>query len=337
MQIAQESRLDRYRGLTAAVFGASGFIGRWVARALCAHGAYVLLVVRDRAVAQAIFSRYEVRGEVCEVDLAHRERVRKFYQKYMPAITFNLAGYGVDPAERNEAAAYQLNSDLIGTICEALPHARDAWWLGQEIVHAGSMAEYGAIGGNLSEDSLPRPTTLYGRSKLAGTHSLTHFCRSKGIRGLTARLFTVYGPGEHPGRLLPSLQEAARSGQPLPLTQGLQTRDFTFVEDVAEGLLRLGLARPKPGEVINLATGRMTAVRAFAETAAGILEIPADRLQFGALPSRTDEAAHTAVNLARLRQLLGWVPPTPISEGIRRTQAFAGCSKAPRPLPSGGC
>ena len=81
------------------------------------------------------------------------------------------------------------------------------------------------------------------------------------MRAVTARLFTVYGPGEHCGRLLPSLIEAARAEKPLELTAGTQLRDLTYVEDVAEGLLRLGLAQAEPGSVVNLATGHLTMVR----------------------------------------------------------------------------
>ncbi|NIP76477.1 MAG: NAD-dependent epimerase/dehydratase family protein, partial [Xanthomonadales bacterium] len=74
----------------------------------------------------------------------------------------------------------------------------------------------------MAEDSVPNPTTLYGRSKLAGTLQFRRACQRTGLRGLTARLFTVYGPGEHPGRLLPSLIEAAETDEPLELTAGLQ-------------------------------------------------------------------------------------------------------------------
>jgi dTDP-glucose 4,6-dehydratase len=139
---------------------------------------------------------------------------------------------------------------------------------------------------------------------------------------LTARLFTVYGPGEHSGRLLPSLLETAMSGNPLKLTAGSQQRDFTYVEDVAEGLLRLGLCQAKPGEIVNLATGKLTSVRHFAETAARILQIPSQALNFGQLPTRTEEMAHSEVSVERMRHLIGWVPTTEIAKGIRKTLEF---------------
>jgi nucleoside-diphosphate-sugar epimerase len=128
--------------------------------------------------------------------------------------------------------------------------------------------------------------------------------------------------------LLPSLIEAARSSQPIELTAGTQLRDFTYVEDVADGLLRLGLAQTEPGSIVNLATGRLTTVRSFAETAGGILGMPMENLKFGAIPTRVEEMRHDRVSVERFRQIIGTVPSTGIEEGIRRTLADGGLKLA---------
>jgi nucleoside-diphosphate-sugar epimerase len=177
--------------------------------------------------------------------------------------------------------------------------------------------------GDLSEGSIPNPTTPYGQAKLSGTIQLARCCEENGLKGVTARLFTVFGPGEHDGRLLPALLEAADTQNPVSLTSGVQERDFTYVEDVAEGLLRLGLTTDaKPGEVVNLATGQLTSVRNFAKKAAGILGIPEDKLDFGTKSVRTEEMKHSPVSIERLRQLTSWIPTTTVEEGIGRTQRF---------------
>ena len=120
-----------------------------------------------------------------------------------------------------------------------------------------------------------------------------NFNSIKVLRGVTARLFTVYGPGETPERLLPSLIQAAKAGRPQRLTSGHQKRDFTYVEDAAEGLLRLGQSSAEPGAVINLATGRLTPVRGLVRIAADVLNIPAENLEFGALSDRPEEMSHS--------------------------------------------
>lgn len=309
---------DDYRGVTAAVLGASGFIGRWVARYLIDAGACTVAIVRDAgAVPSAI--RQASTG-VVEADLSDRNAVRDAIVSTRPTIVFNLAGYGVDRSERDEQMAQLLNAELPAWIAYSLD-APDDGWTGQRIVHTGSALEYGEIGGDLREDSQPNPTTLYGRTKLAGTLALARACEERGVRGLTARLFTVYGAGEHPGRLLPTLLEGARHSETIPLSAGLQRRDFTYVEDVAEGLLRLGLCRnAHPGEIVNLATGRLTPVREFTLEAARVLGIATERLAFGALPTRTEEMQHDPVLIARLKELIGWSPATDIASGVARTK-----------------
>ena len=307
-----------YAGTRALVLGATGFIGRWVSGLLTAAGAQLLLGVRDPAAAG-------LEGEAVAADLAVPGRATELVERVRPAIVFNLAGYGVDPAERDADLARRVNVELPGELCRALagnitsPGAGGGL-AGARLVHVGSGLEYGSAGGDFDEDTPARPTTMYARSKLAGTRQVAALCPGLGVRGLTARPFTVYGHGEHQGRLLPSLLRAARSGEPVELTTGDQRRDFTYVEDVAAGLLRLGLADVPPGAIVNLATGRLTRVREFCEVAAGILGIPDDRLRYGALPVRAEEMVHVEVSVARLRRLTGWAPSTGIAAGIARTR-----------------
>jgi UDP-glucose 4-epimerase len=84
------------------------------------------------------------------------------------------------------------------------------------------------------------------------------------------------------------------------------------------GLLRVGRSATASG-VLNIATGRLTTVRRFAEQAAEIMGIPGDRLRFGAEPKREGEMFHDAVDTSRAEQLLGWFPTISIADGVSRT------------------
>ncbi|HEX4935129.1 MAG TPA: NAD(P)-dependent oxidoreductase, partial [Gemmatimonadaceae bacterium] len=245
-------------------------------------------------------------------DLAAIDRAIRGFR---PGVIFNLAGYGVDRGERDESRARAINTDfpvaLAGLAAE----------LGARLVHAGSALEYGTASGDLHESTAPSPTTRYGITKLAGTEGVRAVAQARGSVALTARLFTVYGAGEHAGRLLPSLYDQRGGDADIPLSGGGQRRDFTYVEDVAEGLLRLADCTPRPGEAVNLCTGRLHTVRAFAELAADALGIPRARLAFGALPTRAEEMSHDDVSIARLRALVGWSPDPSLGSGIRRAVA----------------
>jgi nucleoside-diphosphate-sugar epimerase len=313
-----------YRGARVAVFGATGFIGGWVTRALDAVGATLCLVVRDAGAATALAGRLSRPPVIARADLLRPGEVALVLREVRPHVVFNLAGYGVDREERDPRVAAAINGVLPGAIVEVLAEVADTSWPGQALVHAGSALEYGTAQGDLREETPVRPTTLYGRSKSTGTAAVAERCPALGVRGLTARLFTVYGAGEHPGRLLPTLLEAARTGCPVPLSSGDQRRDFTYVEEVAEGLIRLGLSAAPPGATVNLASGRLVAVRDFALTAARVLGIPPEALRFGALASRPEEMEHDPVNVSRLLELTGgWAPGMDVAEGVRRAREHA--------------
>jgi nucleoside-diphosphate-sugar epimerase len=223
--------------------------------------------------------------------------------------------------------------DGIAAICDGMADIGISSWPGQRVVHVGTALEYGEAQGHLREDTPPRPTTVYGRTKLAGTVALAERCRRLGVAGVTVRLFTVYGPGEIEGRLLPTLLAASGHERPLDFTAGGQRRDFAYVEDVAEGLLRLGLAEPQYGTICNLATGRLTTVRDFIEVAARATGLDPSRLRFGVLATRAEEMSHDPVDVSQLVTLTGWRPPTSIEDGIRRT--VAAMNGLPGRLPAG--
>ncbi len=305
-----------YVGVKALVLGASGFIGRWVARALSEAGAHVICAVRDVDSMGAVAASYGITGDVVAVDLTDQSALDALFASHRPSITFNLAGYGIDRSERDDAVAHRINTELVGELALLSARYANRSWRALRLVHTGSALEYGEIGGHLPEDAVPDPRTLYGRTKLAGTQRLLDSALPDVV---AARLFTVYGPGEHHGRLLPTLLDALRSGAAVPLSAGTQRRDFTYVDDVADGLLALGLQSSIPGGVVNLATGKLYSVREFAETAARVLAISAERLHFGAMAQRSDEMPHDTVSLDRLRQSLAWVPGTDVADGVRRT------------------
>lgn len=311
---------DVYNGLPVLLVGSTGFIGRWVAHALQRRGAQLFLAIRERARTEQILSREGIQATIVELDSRDPNPWPPLVNRLRPAITFNLSGYGVPRSQVDATRMLAVNVELVEQLCRAIGKAALPEWPGFRIVHAGTMAEYGHIGGNLAEDSEPRPATAYAHSKLAGTQQLLDCCRALAYPGVCARIATVYGPGEPAGRLLPTLMEAGRHSDAVPLSAGTQKRDFVYVEDVAEGLVRLGAVPALHGMVVNLASGRLTTVRQFVKTASRVLNLSADRLDFGAIPIRElEESEHLPITVDRLRELLSWSPPTSIAEGVRRT------------------
>lgn len=304
--------------MRALVFGATGFIGYWLSRALRAQGAHVTCVVRTAAAAERLTSE-QLGDVVVRRDLSSLDHLDDWLPALRPSVVFNLAGYGVDRTERDDALADIINHQFVDRLAQVVAAMPRDEWDGVRLVHVGSALEYGTTGGILSEESPCAPPTVYGLTKLAGTRAVQRAAAVSRLDACVARLFTVYGPLEHTGRLLPSLLQAARSGDAVPLSDGTQRRDFCYVEEIVEGLLRLAVSDVAPGDVINLATGAMHTVRDFIETAASVVHLEAAQLQFGALPQRPEEMAHDGVSVAKLNALTGWLPTDDITEGVART------------------
>ena len=312
-----------YRGTRALVLGGSGFIGAWVARLLTHHHAIVTVTARDSDAAEAALARVSRSAfGVVRADFVEPDALNQVIARVRPQIVFNLVGYGVEPSERDPALMRALNTTLVDNLCAAAATMDAGDWSGATLVHAGSALECGPGTAAVREDCDADPTTDYGRTKRRATQLIQEYAAATSLKAVVGRLFTVYGPGEHSHRLLPALLRTARSGQPLALTDGRQPRDFTYVEDAAEGLLRLGVIAAPRGTIVNLATSHLSTVREFAETAANVLGFDPALLEFGALPTRGEEMWHGPVDVTRLQDLVAWVPTTTIAEGIRRTAEF---------------
>jgi nucleoside-diphosphate-sugar epimerase len=319
--------VSSYQGVRVLVTGASGFIGRHVAKMLVAKGALVMIVARDK---KRLDPELAGKTKVLVHDLTNAGGFAAAIATGRPSIVFNLAGYGVAKVERDDVTAHRVNMLAVGEALEAIAMIAGDAWEGARIVQAGSALEYGAIEEPLDENAQPLPTTTYGQTKLAATTIIQHARDEVRFPGVTARLFTVFGPGEREGRLFPTLAAAAKTTGRIPLSEGSQSRDWVYVEDAAKALLDLGLVpaerlvsglHPFDAPAINLASGNLTTVREFAIAAAKALGIAQDRLGFGDLPPLPEEMHHGPVPIARLQAALGWIPPCEPADGLARAAA----------------
>jgi nucleoside-diphosphate-sugar epimerase len=204
---------------------------------------------------------------------------------------------------------------------------------GRRAVLAGTCAEYEwtPAGGVLSETRTPlRPASLYGSCKNATRLIADALAMQVGIELAWGRIFFLYGPGEPATRLVPAVARALIAGEPVPVADGKQVRDFMYVDDVAEAFVSL-LASDVQGPV-NIGSGDGISLRALVELV-GAAAGGSDLIQFGALPRRPGEPASLIADVGRLRVEVRFEPRVRLEDGVAATvdwwtQALANGSSA---------
>lgn len=139
---------------------------------------------------------------------------------------------------------------------------------------------------------------------------------------MVLRAFQVYGPGDHPTRLVPVVLAAARTGATVPLPARVSRRDWVWVGDVVDACVRAAAAELPTGTVLNIGTGVQTRTEelvATAERVTGRVIATAP----GAHPNREWDSADWVCDPGAARRLLGWTPTVDLAEGLGRTWAAA--------------
>jgi nucleoside-diphosphate-sugar epimerase len=281
-----------YTGVPVLVTGATGFLGRPLCRLLLERGAQVHVLVRPGRSLEGCRAHL--------ADLADRAAVERAVQGASPRVVFHLGAL-----LRGEDGVGMVRANVLGTL-----YLLQAVGGRAQVVHTGTAQEYGRAPAPWSEDQDPDPVSLYGATKAAAT---LQCCQAGAV---TARLFQVYGPGQGPGYFMSDLVQAVRSGRRLPMTAGEQSRDFTWLDDVLEVLLALGLRPDLRGQVLNVCTGRPTTLREVVALLERLLgrKVPVD---LGALPYRPDELYRMEGRPDRLLQA-GLRLPTDLPTGLAR-------------------
>lgn len=187
---------------------------------------------------------------------------------------------------------------------------------GKRLVMAGTCAEYDWGFGHCSEGSTPLvPATLYGTCKHALQTMLAAWSRQEGLSSAWGRIFSLYGPHEHPARLVASVITALLRGEEAPCNNGSLIRDYLHVADVASAFVAL-LESDLEGPV-NIGSGIGIALKDIVEEIASQISRP-DLVRLGASSQSSDEPLSVVAIVTRL-QSLGWRPQYSLSDGLRQT------------------
>ena len=305
------------------VTGAAGFIGSTLVDRLLVEGGEVVGLdnfepfysreTKQRNLAAALASG---RFRFADVDTRDRDALLQLLRQTRPSVIVDLAARaGVRDSLRDPWLYIDINVNGLQNLLTCAAE------VGATVVFASSSSVYGnntpapfqEEAGNL------RPVSPYGATKVAGEALVAAHRATTGLPVRVARLFTVYGPRQRPDLAVHKFAAALLAGTPIPLyANGSGTRDYTYVDDIVDGLVRLSVC-DAPDLTVNLGSGSPYSTADLVR----MLEATFDRkATVEALPKQPGDVDSTFADISRARTTIGWEPRMSLSDGLERFRGW---------------
>jgi nucleoside-diphosphate-sugar epimerase len=285
--------------------GATGFIGRHCISTLLEKGFEV----------HATYSKSSPidRSDIVwhQVDLFDSERVDKLLSQLQPSYLLHLAWYVVPGKLATAIDNFYWVQSSLELVRKFVENG------GQRLVISGSGYEYDWNYGYCSELVTPLvPNTLYGTCKNALWSLVEAYANKMGASSAWGRVFFLYGPYEHPNRLVPAVIRPLLQGESARCSHGNQIREYLHVQDVADGLV--ALLDSKVSGAVNIASGQPIALKDIINSIAQKLHRE-ELILLGAIPSNPNDTPLVVANIDRAVNELGWQPKYSLDRGLDQT------------------
>ncbi len=305
---------------TYAVTGGAGFIGSHIAERLLREGHRVRvidnLLTGKRENIDLLRTQFGNLLTFYEMSLLDADALPRllegvevvFHEAALPSVPRSVA----DPMETHH--------HCVTATLNVLNAARQASV--RRVVYAASSSAYGEAAGEFKDEGIvPKPISPYGAAKLAGELYCQAFYASYKLETVCLRYFNVFGPRQDPtshyAAVIPLFINAMLRGQPPTIYgDGLQSRDFTYIDNVVYGNLLAADAPRAVGEVMNLATGGRISLL---ELVDAINEILGTQIAPIHAPPRMGDIKHSRAAIDKARELLGFAPIVDFKSGLART------------------
>jgi nucleoside-diphosphate-sugar epimerase len=305
-----------HQSMSALVTGGTGFVGSHVVRRLLADGYRLHLLHRP----QSDFWRLRDVLPQCELhlgDLEDAARLHEIMVATAPEFIFHLASAtmvaGSHAANQNMVLANVGGTVNLIDACAGIDY--------RGLVLTGDSFEYAPGAAAFKETDAAGPMNLHGITKLAGTLYGQAIAAAQSRPIVTLRMFSAYGPGDNPRRLIPRAISNALAGRPLTLSDPALTRDWTYVADVANLYMEAAQnAARLSGKVFNAGTGIATDL---ATLAALILKLTGSKAQaeWGVFPAPPHDQYPWVADPQSTFANFDWRPETDLETGLRATIA----------------
>lgn len=293
------------------VTGATSFIGSHTVKLLLKQGHQVCAVVRPRSSNADKLEQHDNLSVVWQ-DLSGLCRLKEEPECRGADIFLHFGWDGIGSAGRNDREIQKQN------LVHSMQAVRTAAALGcGRFLFSGSQAEYGIHRHMMSETSNCSPVSEYGKAKLEFGRQAIAELKGADMDFIHARIFSVYGPGDHPWSLVNTALSTFLSGGHMELGECTQRWNFLYIEDMAEAVvsLALGLA-PKQSGVYNIAGNDTRILREFVEE---MYDLCGKRgsYSYGVRPPNAEGPASLIPDIKKIEEAAGWKPKVSFADGIR--------------------
>lgn len=304
--------------MNIVVTGATSFVGASTVKALLAQGETVYAVARPNSLALKNLPREAGLGNlhIIENDLGRMDQLPdKIGKECQVFLHFGWGGSGSD--SRKDRALQKHNVDCSLAAVEA------AKALGCErFLFSGSQAEYGMHQTRMDEDTPCAPLSAYGEAKLLVGKQAAKVCSEYGMDFAHTRIFSVYGPGDHPWSLVSSCMRAFTSGDQIELGDCTAKWNFLYIDDLGRAMAALVNEKKSlmaSGCVYNLA-GSPDETRNLKYFVEKMYELCGKKgsFQYGVRPPNAEGQVNLIPDISKMRKVTGWIPEVSFPEGITK-------------------
>lgn len=298
------------------ITGASGFIGKHLIRKLLSYNYNIICF--DLAFDEEFVLEFGDKLEIRSGNLIDTVSIKKLIKNYTPEYVFHLAG-----SKNRTNALHEFKSsheiNYLGTLnlFEALLKDENL----KLVAILGTIEEYGHAHSPFKEDSQELPNSAYGLSKLSATKLAMIFYHQFNLPVVVLRPSIAYGPHQGEEMFIPALIKSLLRQQQFKMTEGHQLRDFLFIDDLTDALIRCLSCIRLGGEIINIASGTSVTIRDIAMQIAKKTNSN-ENLEVGKLPYRNFEIMNYTVDISKASTLLQWYPKTKLEDGLAETISF---------------
>jgi nucleoside-diphosphate-sugar epimerase len=308
--------MTNWNGKRVLVTGGSGFIGSHLTRRLVKLGANVAITTKYHSPVDNI-RVVDLWDQITalEADLRNFESLRPI-AAWKPEVIFHLAAYN-HVGDSFTHIRENIDSNTLAT-ANLFETCHDY----ERFIYTSTSEVYGYQDSvPFVEGMEPQPISPYSIGKYAGELYARMRMRMQSAPIVALRPFNAFGPYQSPKAIISEMIDTCLAGRPVLSTQGRQTREFNYVENLVDGFI---LAAEKPeaiGQVINLGSGEEISIRDLIQTIHKETGSSSE-LKIGALHDRPTEIWRMSADSSRAKQLLGWEPKIPFLDGLRRTIAW---------------